>query len=387
MSCLSIQNRVDFYCSLQTPRDIYTLQEQLQTPKNQDNAESVHLLLHSPRVIRNKSTFNELMQLIGQLPHLTDFSISMLHSRKLPASTLALLLREATHLEGLHLEDLCLEGSPYELAEVLKHHPTLHTIQLLRCYCSPVHVLLQALARMPHLYSLCLDGSVLAQQRDADAKAALGSVCCSKSLQRLELTGIEERSMTESLVVMMDALQQQPHAQKVTPPSLSELSLRLAPLETMPLVVVRAIARMLVTNTSLHTIIVPWTGGGEVWLPIIDALALNNSLEEFRLHPGPKDAHCLSHPFLQRAAATLREHNTHLKHFWYDNWEDIDLEIDLYMISNNLGRGHLVYEEVKRPTYDEWVSAVVSSRDHVHVTNYWLSQNPALLVTAIAKVA
>ena len=279
-------------------------------------------------------------------------------------------------------------GSPYELAEVLRYHPSLKHIQLLRCYCSPVHVLLQALARIPHLDSLILDGSILAQQRDADALAALASICRSKSLKTLELNNIDETTMTQPLIAMMDALQQ-PNP-KATPPNLSTLSLQLAPHETFPLVVVRAMARMLMTNTSLQTIIVPWTGGGEVWLPIIDALAYNSALLEFRLHPESqraKDAHCLSHPFLKRAAATLREHNTHLGYFWYDSWEEIDLEIDLYIKSNHLGTGHLVYDQVDRPTHDEWVQALVSSRDHVHVTNYWLSQNPALLVSAASKAA
>jgi hypothetical protein len=390
MSCLTIQNRVDFYCSLRTVKDISSIQEQLLTPKNQDQAERVKVLIQNPQVLNNKAAFSQLMQLIGKLPYLTEFSLSMLQNKRLPASSLALLLRNATHLQQLHLEDFKLDGSPYELAEVLKYHPTLQTIQLVRCFCSPVHVLLQALARMPHLHSLTLDGSILAQQSDADALAALADIVRSQSLQELHITGMEEsRTITQPLLAMMEALQQ-PH-KSTPPPNLSVLSLQTAPHETIPSIVVHAMARMLLTNTSLHTIIVPWTGGGDVWLPMIDALKSNSTLKQFRLHPESSREDRLSQPVLQHAAAALRDHNTRLSYFWYDNWEDIDLEIDLYIKSNLLGRGHLVYDDDDivdhRPTHDEWVSALVSSRDHVHVTNYWLTQNPSLLVTAAAKTA
>ena len=116
-------------------------------------------------------------------------------------------------------------------------------------------------------------------------------------------------------------------------------------------------------------------------MPIIDALSRNHGLQEFRLHDGNNNNTVLSNHFLQTTARVLKD-NTHLSYLWYDTWVDKDLEIDLYLRTNKLGRGYLLDYEDKHnnATHNDWIQALVASKDHVHVTGYWLSHNPALLV-------
>ncbi|CAB9511332.1 expressed unknown protein [Seminavis robusta] len=380
MECLTIEAKTHYNCFTGNDQDTLELTKQLQEDTHQQNAEWLHLMIdNNRRQPQQEPLLISLLETVAALPHLKEITISGgPHNRRFPVAALTVLLRKAVQLESLQLHDIGLgQQSPYEMAELLKAHPTLHKVSLMRCTCRPVHVLIQALSRMPHLKQVQLDGTMMSQQHEGEAIHALMAVCQSVSLERLELGDLGEVGMIPQLVAMMNAIGEDSN--------LKELSLQLAVYETLPVVVVSAMARMLTQNHTLQRLTVPWMGGGEIWLPLIGALTSNRGLQELRLHGGSSTG-LLSNHFLQKTATVLKD-NTHLTHLWYDTWVDKDLEIDLYLLANKFGRGHLMsFDNDKQndnATHEEWVQALVASKDHVHVTNYWLAHNPSLLIAML----
>ena len=401
VSGLTVQNQgKDYHCFLRHPQDNYALPEALKDDLCRQTAESVHIMIdNGQRDLRIRGAFTVFLRAVADLPQLKEVSITINHSRRMPASALSLLLKSAPHLKVLKLHDIDVEESPYVLAEVLRNHPSLHTLHLIRCHCRPVHVLVEALSTMQHLREVRLDGTLVGQQCDADATSALAALCQSPTLERLELVDTPEVGATRQLMSMMEALQHQPqqrhHQQRHgTTTSISnkasglqELSIQVEPHESLPMGVIRAVARMLSRNETLTRLSVSWMGGGEKWLPIIEeGLAHNSTLKEFRLVPGSyycrkNNMASFSTRFRQRTAAALRC-NTCLTYLWFDSWEDMDTEIDLYLRANQLGRGYLLQQGAnpkERPSYEAWMKALLASREHAHLTYYWLSHNPSLL--------
>ena len=82
----------------------------------------------------------------------------------------------------------------------------------------------------------------------------------------------------------------------------------------------------------------------------------------------------------QRVAAALQS-NTNLTYLWFDSWLHLDLEVDMYLRANELGRGDLlkVNPNGQKSSHEAWMQALVASRDRAHLSYYWLSHNPALL--------
>lgn len=390
----TIQNHgKDYHCFLRISSDNYNLTKVLETDTCRQNAEAVHIVIdNGQRNLRDRNAFDVFLQAVVDLPRLKKVAITIRHSRLLLASALSQFLRCAHQLQVLELYDIELDGSPYRLAQVLRNHPSLHTTRLKRCHCRPVHVLVDVLSTMPNLREITLDGSLLRKQCDADAENALRAVCQSPMIVKLELVDIPEFGATQQFMVMMKALEQQKGSNgELTGKEsngLQELALQVEPYESLPIGAMHAVARMLSHNQTITKLSVSWMGGADMMLPIIEeGIARNTALKEFRLVPGSyycrKNRLALfSASFRERTAAALRS-NTCLTYLWFDSWLDIDKGIDLYLRANQLGRGYLLQQGVnprEQPSHEQWMKALMASHTHAHLTYYWLSFNPSLLL-------
>jgi len=359
----------------------YSVVQSLQDSVDYDTVERVHIVIENGKYNHgDPEAFPSLLRAAADLPKLTEVSIAINQARWLSGSDLVHLLTSAPQLEILKFHDFVVTQSLYPLAEALRSHPSLHTVEMIQCHCRPVHVLIEALASMREVR---LDGTILRQQRDGDAVVALQRLCRSCHLERLVLVDIPEVGVTQQFIAMMEALQ------KAT--GLRELTIQVEPHEILPIGVINAVAKMLARNHSITRLSISWMAGCELLLPIIeDGIAHNTTLKDFRFVPG---LHCsktndqvavLSPRFRQRVADVLRA-NTTLTYLWVDSWLDIDREIDLYMRANQLGRGYLLQPCSKksdldeRPSHEAWAEALVASRDRVHLSFYWLTHNPSLL--------
>ena len=190
-AALTIRNDgKDYHCYIGHSRANYALAEALNKEdhhnsgscQNNNKAESVHIVIdNGQRNLRDPTAFGVFLQAVANLPHVTEVSITINHAHQLPAFVLTKFLHDMSHLTILKLRDIEVTDSPYALAEVLQNHPSLHTVHLLGCHCRPVHVLIEALSVMRNLREVRLDGALLRQQCDVDARAALTLLCQTSS--------------------------------------------------------------------------------------------------------------------------------------------------------------------------------------------------------------
>ena len=257
---------------------------------------------------------------------------------------------------------------------------------------------------MKNLRTVRLDGDLLGQQCDVDARAALSVLCQSSvtTLVRLELVHIPEVGVAPQLLAILEALQQQQqqqqqhhHRKRPTRKNnkvcgIQELSIQVSPHGALPMSIIQAVGRMLARNRTLTELSISWMGGVDMLLAIVEeGLSHNSTLKEFRLDPRGMDR-CYSHSVTslsshvrQRTAAALRC-NTSLTYLWFDSWLNLDLAVDLYLSANALGRGYLLQPDTAHPnkqtgSYEAWMKALMASRNRAHLSFYWLSHNPCLL--------
>jgi len=253
---------------------------------------------------------------------------------------------------------------------------------------------------MSRLQEIVLDGTLLEQQQGPEALKALQQLAVG-GVQRLTLVDIPEVGVTQQLLAILGALA------TAKGKGVRDLALHVVTHDSLPRIVIDAMAKMVRTNTSLEILTVTWMGGGEILLPIIQALAVNQTLREFKLAPGFYSVKspiqvCFSQPFLDATALALSQNYT-LTHLWFDNdnatwgnasssWQPVSVQIDLILRANALGRHHLIHDAHHarpecRPSHHEWIAALCASHEHAHVSYYWLSNNPSILNAAVSTLS